>query len=189
MSATVVDLQEALAACLGSSTALSSPELPLHPPAAPHPAPAPPAPSGKLMVQRLTALVREVSLLGVQFHVQGPHLTITGAEGLPQPLANLLDAFERSGWLRGYFGCDRAEASALELIVRLEVQAVLVRTKKRLRQALLQLTEDQKIHGPEIGLDIETAPDREHRDCLRRSSSPRRARSLSVRSPRRSRVS
>ena len=74
------------------------------------------------MVQRLTALVREVSLLGVRFHVQGPHLTIKGREGLPQPLANLLDEFERTSWLRGYFGCDRAEASALELITRLDVQ-------------------------------------------------------------------
>jgi DNA polymerase-1 len=163
MSAMVVDLREALADRLGSSTALSSPELPLHPPEASTATPAPLAPPGKLMVQRLTALVREVSLLGVQFHVQRPHLTITGAEGLPQPLANLLDAFERSGWLRGYFGCDRAESSALELIAKLGVQPHLIETKKRLRRALQRLVEDQRVNGPEIGLDIETAPDPEYR--------------------------
>jgi DNA polymerase I len=163
MTATLIDLQERLADRLASPTAPSSPTLPLDTPVSSTPLTGAPGPSRKLMVQRLTALVREVSLLGVRFHVQGPHLTITGRDGLPAPLANLLDAFERSGWLRGYFGCDRAESSALELITRLEVQAILVRTKKRLRQALSQLVEDQKIHGPEIGLDIETAPNPEHR--------------------------
>jgi hypothetical protein len=106
MSATVISLQQALADRLGGSTALSSPELPLDLPIPDQPAPAAPAPSRPLMVQRLAALVREVSLLGVQFHVQGPHLTITGDEGLPEPLANLLGVFENSGWLRGYFNCD-----------------------------------------------------------------------------------
>jgi hypothetical protein len=94
VTATVLDLREALASRLEGSTAPSPAKqtsLPLTPSIA---LPDAPAPSRKLMVQRLTALVREVSLLGVRFHVQGPHLTITGAEGLPQPLANLLDAFE-----------------------------------------------------------------------------------------------
>jgi DNA polymerase I len=163
MTATLIDLQERLVDHLGGRTAPSSLELPLDTPTTSTPLTAAPGPSSRLMVQRLAALIREVSLLGVLFRPQGPHLIITGREGLPQPLANLLDAFERSGWLRGYFGCDRAESSALELIARLNVQAVLVRTKKRLRQALLQLAEDQKIHGPEIGLDIETAPNPEHR--------------------------
>ena len=163
MSATLIDLQERLADSLGSPTAPPSPERPLDTPTAPTPHPAAPAPSRKLMVQRLTALVREVSLLGVRFHVQGPHLTITGREGLPQPLANLLDDFERSGWLRGYFGCDRSESSALELIAKLRVQPHLIETKQRLRRALLRLIEDQRANGPEIGLDIETAPDPEYR--------------------------
>jgi DNA polymerase I-like protein with 3'-5' exonuclease and polymerase domains len=163
MTTALIDLQERLADRLGSRTAPSAPELPLDTPAAETPLPAAPRPSGKLTVQRLAVLIRELSLLGTRFHVLGPHLTVTGREGLPQPLANLLDEFERSGWLRGFFGCDRAESSALQLITRLGVQAVLVRTKKRLRQALLRLIEDQKIHGPEIGLDIETAPNPEYR--------------------------
>jgi DNA polymerase-1 len=115
------------------------------------------------MVQRLTVLVREVSLLGVRFHVQGPHLTITGREGLPQPLASLLDAFERSGWLRGYFGCDRAESSALELIAKLRVQPHLIETRALLRRAVRRLILDQRTNGRKIGLDIETAPEPEHR--------------------------
>ena len=122
MTAALTGLQEALSDRLGGRTAPSSPELPLDMPAADTPLPAAPGAPRKLLVQRLMALVREVSLLGGRFHVQGPHLTITGCEGLPQALANLLDAYEQSGWLRGYFGCDRAESSALELIAKLRVQ-------------------------------------------------------------------
>jgi DNA polymerase-1 len=127
------------------------------------PAAGPAAPSRPLMVQRLTALVREVTLLGVLFHVQGPHLTITGREGLPAPLARLLDEFAKTGWLRGHFGCDRAEASALELIAKLRLEPHLVETKRRLRRALQRLVEDQRVNGPELGLDIETAPKPEYR--------------------------
>jgi hypothetical protein len=163
MTATLIDLQEQLADHPGSQVAPSAPERPIDTPIASAPPPAASGPARKLMVQRLAALVREVSLLGVHFHVQGPHLTVTGREDLPQPLANLLDAFERSGWLRGYFGCDRAESSALELIVKLRVQPHLVETKRLLRRALLRLTEDQHANDPEVGLDIETAPDPEYR--------------------------
>ena len=46
------------------------------------------------MVQRLTALVREVTLLGILFHVQGPHLTITGAKGCRRPSRELSTIFE-----------------------------------------------------------------------------------------------
>jgi hypothetical protein len=163
MSATLINLQERLAERLGSRTAPSSLEPPLDMPAAATPLPPAPRPPRKLMVQRLAALVREVSLLGVRFHVQGPHLTISGREGLPQPLANLLDAFERSGWLRGYFGCDRAEASALDLVAKLHVRPHLIETWELLRRAIRRLILDQRANGREIGLDVETAAKPEHR--------------------------
>jgi hypothetical protein len=83
MSANLIDLRERLAEHLRGPAAPPSPEPALDTPTASTPRAAAPAPSRKLMVQRLTALVREVSLLGVRFHVQGPHLTITGREGLP----------------------------------------------------------------------------------------------------------
>jgi DNA polymerase I len=162
MSANLTNLQERLADLLGGATALSpagQPPLPLTPS---KPLPTAPTPSRRLIVERLAALVR-VSLLGVRFHVQGPHLTITGRDGLPQPLANLVDEFEHTGWLRGYFGCDRDESSALELIAKLRVQPHLIETKKRLRRALQRLIEDQHANGSEIGLDIETAPNPEYR--------------------------
>jgi hypothetical protein len=129
-------------------------------------APPPPVdtqPAQKLHVQHLAELIREVSRLGVRFHVWGPHLTITGQEGLPQPLAKRLDGFERSGWLRTYFGCNRAEASALELIAKLGVTPHLIETKRLLRRALQRLILDQEVSGPELGLDIETAPKPEYR--------------------------
>jgi len=145
-----------------TATVIRLQETPV-PPGAETPRPAAAVPSSKLMVQRLAALVREASLLGVRFHVQGPHLTISGREGLPRPLAQLLDTFERSGWLRGFFGCDRAEASALDLIARLQVKPHLIETRVLLRRAVRRLILDQRTTGREIGLDIETAPKPEHR--------------------------
>src|SRR5262249_16003887 len=94
---------------------------------------------------------------GVGFHVYGPHLTITGREGLPQPLAQRLDEFEQAGWLRTYFGCDRGEDSALEVIATLGVTPHLIETKRLLRRALQRRIIDQEVNGTEIGLDMETA--------------------------------
>jgi DNA polymerase-1 len=161
VTATRTGPQERLTDHLGGRTAPFSPELPL--PAADPPLPGAARPSRPLTVQRVTALVREAALLGVRFHVQGPHLTITGREGLPLPLANLLDAFERSGWLRAFFRCDRAESSALELIAKLHVQPHLIETRELLRRAIRRLILDQRANGPEIGFDIETAPKPEYR--------------------------
>jgi hypothetical protein len=157
MTATLINLQKVVAARLGSPTAPVPPKPPLETPAASTPLPAAAGPSRKLMVQRLTALVREVSSLGVRFHVQGPHLTITGREGLPAPLAAWLDDYEKSGWLRGYFGCDRHEEAALALIKELRVRPRLVETRELLRRVVRRLILDQREHGSELGFDIETA--------------------------------
>jgi hypothetical protein len=159
MTASLADLQERLTDRPGGHTAPSSPEA-LDTPAASTPLP---APAGKLTVQRLAAVVREVSVLGVKFHVQGPHLTITGREDLPQSLANRLDEFDRSGWLRGYFGCDRHEETALALVRELRVRPHLIETPTLLRRAVRRLILDQREHGPEIGFDIETAAKPEYR--------------------------
>jgi DNA polymerase-1 len=161
MIATLSELQTALAVQLGSPTAAAPPERPSDTPEVSTPTPEPPG--TKLMVQRLTALVREVSTLGVKFHVQGPHLTITGAEGLPVPLANRLDEYERSGWLHGYFGCDRHEEPALALLKELRVRPHLIETRQLLRRAVRRLILDRREHGPELGFDIETAAKPEYR--------------------------
>jgi DNA polymerase I-like protein with 3'-5' exonuclease and polymerase domains len=116
----------------------------------------------RLPIQRLADLIRELSALGVRFHVFGAYVTITGHEGLPQPLAKQLRAVESSGWLCEYFGCSRGEASALELVGRLGVTPHLIDIRRLLRRALQRLILDQHTNGPEIGLDIETAPKPEY---------------------------
>jgi DNA polymerase-1 len=111
----------------------------------------------------LRRLLREVGALGVRFYLSGADVVTEGAETLPSSLRNALRAYADNGLLFSYLGGDKDEDAPLELLEKLEVEAVLVESTADARAAVRQLLRDLRVHGGPLGIDLETTPLPEYR--------------------------
>jgi DNA polymerase-1 len=109
----------------------------------------------------LSRLLREATVLGVEFRISGADVRISGADHLPDGLRAGLEAANASGLLFDYLDGDAGADEAIALLDQLGVEPVLVETRADARQAVRQIMRDMRrpaVARQPIGLDIETAP-------------------------------
>jgi DNA polymerase I-like protein with 3'-5' exonuclease and polymerase domains len=105
----------------------------------------------------LRSVLGEATALGARFRLSGAGVIIGGLDKLPELLQDELRRAEASGLLWKYLGGEELDNPALDFLDLLGVEAVLIETKERARQAVRSLSGDAKRHGGTNGFDIETA--------------------------------